>query len=288
MLRLMLLSLIGCTEAQPDKLGTVDTANAPGSGSLSVLSYNVHGLPSIITGDDTPGRMAQIAPLLQDWDIVGIQEDWIADNHSLLLQDAAQLTQLWFDEPLEAARVYGSGLSLLSDYPVSSVQNTHYTDCSGLLDGSSDCLASKGFQRVRLQLGAAQIDVYNTHLEAGGGDEDNAARTAQVSQLIDALGTDSADRAVIFTGDFNLRPSDPTDLPELERLQSEGGLSDVCTALDCSEPDHIDRIFFRSSETVQLSPVSWANLSEQFSDDALVNLSDHPPISAELSWKLAD
>ena len=29
---------------------------------MIALTYNVHGLPAAITGDDTPGRMAAIAP----------------------------------------------------------------------------------------------------------------------------------------------------------------------------------------------------------------------------------
>jgi len=291
----MAVLLTGCMAQSGDKQSEdsdtakdSDTGLGVSTGSLRVLTYNVHGLPSLLTGDDTPGRMVQIAPLLQGWDLVGLQEDWDADNHAMLIGETDHMTKLWFDETVSADRYYGSGLSLLARYPVIEGVNTHYTACNGVVGGASDCLASKGFQVVRLQVGTAQIDVYNTHFEAGGGAEDNAARAVQVGQIVDALGGYSAGRAVIFTGDFNLRASDPDDLPELMRLKDEGGLTDVCSALNCPEPDHIDRVFIRSSDRVQLRADGWANVSSDFLDSDSVGLSDHPPISATVAWETLD
>lgn len=282
---LLLLSL-GCASESGDK--AIDTGPGALQGSLTVLSYNVHGLPSLITGDDTPARMVDIAPRLEGWDLVGLQEDWDADNHEVLVSETDHLTKLWFSDTLSADRYYGSGLSLLASFPVMEVVNTHYSTCSGLVDGASDCMASKGFQVVRLQVGAAQIDVYNTHFEAGGGAEDNAARSVQVGEVIASLEGYSDGRAVIFTGDFNLRESDPEDLPELERLEQDGGLEDVCKALSCIEPDHIDRVFIRSGSGVVLRAQSWANVSDEFIDSDGTDLSDHPPISATIAWELTD
>ena len=45
-----------------------------------MLTYNIHGLPPEVTGDDTTGRIEQITPLLSDYDVVGLQEDWIEEN----------------------------------------------------------------------------------------------------------------------------------------------------------------------------------------------------------------
>jgi endonuclease/exonuclease/phosphatase family metal-dependent hydrolase len=285
----LLGALMGCSEPPADKVGqSRDTGEPARSGSLSVLSYNVHGLPSLITGDDTPARMVQIAPLLHEWDLLGLQEDWDADNHAVLTGATDHQSKLWFDALVSAERYYGSGLSVLARHPVIERQDTHYTTCSGILDGASDCLASKGFQVARLEIGAGQVDFYNTHLEAGGGDEDNAARSVQVDQLIEALTGYSAGQAVIFTGDFNLRSSDPDDLKELQRLQDASGLLDACEAVACDEPDHIDRVFFRSSDSFALTPQTWSNQSPGFVDGDGVNLSDHPPISASMSWEVLD
>jgi endonuclease/exonuclease/phosphatase family metal-dependent hydrolase len=149
-------------------------------------------------------------------------------------------------------------------------------------------LASKGFQAVRLDLGGATIDVYNTHFEAGGGIEDNAARAVQVAEVLDSLQGWSAGEAVVFTGDFNLRWSDLEDVPLLELLAEESGLLDSCETLGCEETDHIDRVFFRNGETVEVDAVSWRNISSEFLDSNGVDLSDHPPISATLEWEIIE
>jgi len=280
--------LIGCTPTKDPTSSGQDTGTGATSGALSVLSYNVHGLPSLITGDDTPARMSDIAPRLQSWDLAGLQEDWDEDNHETLVGQTDHPLKLWFDETLSIDRYYGSGLSILSRHPAVEVVNTHYTTCSGILDGASDCLASKGFQAARLRVGAALIDLYNTHLEAGGGQEDNEARAAQVDAVIEALQGWSSGQAVIFTGDFNLHASDPEDAPLLERLQDEGGLVDACESVNCDNANHIDRIFIRSSAQVHLNVLSWADSSGDFLDANSVDLSDHPPISASVEWSVVD
>lgn len=256
----------------------------PQSGELSFLSYNVHGLPPEITGDDTTGRIEQIGPLLDAFDIVGLQEDFIDENHALLAEASDHQTQRRFAEVVNEERIYGSGLAVFGILEELDYHHVHYETCHGVLDAASDCLASKGFQAVRLRLGeGASVDVYNTHLEAGGSGEDNAARAVHVDQLLDALGGWSAERSVVFLGDTNLHASDPDDAPELERLLGEGGLTDSCEAVSCAEPDHIDRILFRDGEGVRWEAQAWAN-EPGFDDDEGVDLSDHPPISALLSW----
>ncbi len=269
---------LGCAQKDSDS-----AAPPPSSGSVSALTYNVHGLPSEITGDDTPGRMVAIAPRLDPWDIVGLQENFDDANHDLLTGSSSHSTNLRFGETL-AGRAYGSGLAVLARADLLDHRHTHYSACNGVLDASSDCLASKGFQAVRLAFGDASIDVYNSHLEAGGGEEDRDARQVQIDELIESLQTWSAGQSVIFTADFNLRPSDPTDLPLMTQLREEADLFDACTELDCSEPDHIDQILFRSGDALQINPVQWENVSEQFQADDGTNLSDHPAISATFGW----
>ena len=50
---------------------------------LEVLTYNVHGLPSVVTGDDTEERIQQIAPLLSSYELIGLQEDFMEEQHEL-------------------------------------------------------------------------------------------------------------------------------------------------------------------------------------------------------------
>jgi endonuclease/exonuclease/phosphatase family metal-dependent hydrolase len=266
----------------------VDSGELPQSGALSVLSYNVHGLPSIITGDDTPARIEQIAPLLVPWDLAGLQEDWDATHHATLVGQTEHPVKLWFDEIVSEDRFYGSGLSVLSVLPVIDQHFVHYTTCYGILDGASDCLASKGFQAVRLKVGAGEIDFYNTHLEAGGGDEDNAARAVQVEQVIASLNGWSAGKAIVFTGDFNLHADDPEDAPLLDRLTGDGGLQDACVLAGCDAPNHIDKVFIRSRSGLALGVTKWTDESAAFLDADGVDLSDHPPISAVVTWAVTE
>jgi endonuclease/exonuclease/phosphatase family metal-dependent hydrolase len=269
----------GCGSSKP----AADTGSSLNAGDLRVLTYNVHGLPSLITGDDTPERMRQIAPRLTTHDIIGLQEDFDEANHASLVGEADHTTALWFGDKLPD-RVYGSGLSMLARAPVVAHQHIHYTTCNGTTDAASDCLASKGFQAVRLRIGEETLDVYNTHLEAGGGAADNEARSAQVDALVESLSDWSDGQAVIFTGDFNLRETDTEDLPLINRLLSEAELERACWAVDCDAPHHIDKILFRSSTRLSLNATGWKNVEADFRDEASVPLSDHPAIEATFDW----
>ena len=249
-----------------------------------MLTYNVHGLPSSITGDDTAGRMELIAPLLSGFDVVGLQEDFMDENHAILDALSSHSLRVRFSELVEEERIYGSGLALWSNFEEVERRQVHYDSCHGLLESSSDCFASKGFQAIRQEIApGVEVDFYNTHLEAGGGDEDNAVRAEQVSMLLDSLSSWSADRAVVFMGDFNLHGGDPVDVPQLDRLTSEAGLLDSCVEVDCPEPERIDRIFYRDGAGVQLRAESWQQ-DMQFFDEAGVPLSDHDALWARLAW----
>ena len=255
-------------------------------GEFDALTYNVHGLPSQITGDDTPGRMVQIAPLLEAFDVIGLQEDFDDNNHEVLVSDASFDTKLWFSETVEEDRVYGSGLSVLARQPLVEGLHEHYTDCNGVFDGASDCLASKGFQVVRLQVGPEAdqtLDVYNTHLEAGNGLEDDRARTAHVTQLLAALSGFSEGRAVLFLADTNLKDSDPEDLIEITRLLEQANLVELCVEVGCPEPGRIDRLLYRSSPSLSLTGVDWW-VDERFEDSEGGPLSDHDPIAGRFGW----
>ena len=95
----------------------------------------------------------------------------------------------------------------------------------------------------------------------------------------------SAGRALIFMGDMNMRPSDPPDKVELDRLAAFG-LSDLCESVGCAEPDHIDRVVFRSGAALTLKATAWAR-EASFVDDKGVDLSDHPAISGGFDWSCA-
>jgi endonuclease/exonuclease/phosphatase family metal-dependent hydrolase len=280
----ILAALLACTSK---KLPDTAPPSGPEDGVFTVLTYNVHGLPGIVTGDSTSGRIEQIAPMLNAFGFVGLQEDFVDDNHDVLDAASQHQTKLRFDDRLEGeGRYYGSGLAIFAQAALVDHHHEHFSDCHGTLDSSSDCLASKGFQIIRLELGPdATVDILNTHMEAGGGAEDNEARGSNLQQIVEGLETWSSGQALIVMGDTNLHPGDPAEQPLIDALVSEVGLEDTCTATGCTETDHIDRIFYRSGGNVELSATGWTR-EESFVDDEGEDLSDHPAISARFSWTL--
>lgn len=266
-------------------VGCVDAERVPQEGTFSVITYNVQGLPDALTDSPRPtlDRMQDIAPLLDDYDVVGLQEDFDPDWHDALVAGASHEDAYWTDETLDD-RVYSAGLAVLSrlsQQPSATVyREFYYSSCHGTLDGSGDCLASKGFQVATVRLADNEwVDIVNTHHEAGGGEQDIAARAIQVEEVIAAL---DESHAVVFMGDTNLHIDDVEDVAALSRY-ADAGLQDVCVLLDCPENDHIDRIFVRSSPTLTLDALSWQRPPHFVGDDG-EPLSDHPPISAEISW----
>ncbi|MFT6376290.1 MAG: endonuclease/exonuclease/phosphatase family metal-dependent hydrolase [Myxococcota bacterium] len=270
-----MLGVTGCVASEP----------VAEEGVFSVITYNVQGLPDALTDSARPtlDRMQDIAPLLDAYDVVGIQEDFDEDWHAALVADASHDDEFWTDEILDG-RVYSAGLAVLSRLspePESTLyRESFYSSCHGTLDGSGDCLASKGFQVVTLTLaGGLVVDIVNTHHEAGGGEEDIAARAVQVEELIADL---NGSHAVVFMGDTNLDSEDVDDAAALDRYAA-ASLQDVCGLVGCAEDDHIDRIFIRSSPTLTLDAVSWERPTQFVGDDG-EPLSDHPAIAAEISW----
>lgn len=279
LLLLLLALLVGCpTEPDPGPQAA--------SGSLHALTYNVHGFSETLAGDDPAARMPQILALLPDFDVVGIQEIW-DDRWYDILAESPHPTKERFDTPLNPDKVYGSGLAEFAHAPMLAYTEVHYEVCNGLLDGASDCLASKGFQAMRLELAeGAELDWYNTHLEAGGGDADDAARVAQIEMMLDAMATWSADRPLLLTGDLNLHWDDPADVPQLERLIGGSGLVDACASLDCPDPNRIDKLLTRDGAGLTLQATEWED-DPRFVDDAGEDLSDHRAIRARFDWSYA-
>jgi hypothetical protein len=270
----------GCVGEPPEVKEPVPT-----EGELDVLTYNVHGLPPEITLDDTTDRMTQIGPLLESYDLMGLQEDFIEDNHTILAAGSGHSTQRWFGDVLDE-RVYGSGLAVFADLAEIEHHHEHYDDCNGFLEDSSDCMASKGFQMLRLELAQGiEVDVYNSHLEAGGGEDDVAARESNVHQIIAAMEALSDGRALMFLGDTNLHEIDEEDLPLLELWQEEIGWVDACETVECEEPGRIDRVLLRSGGGVTLEATAWS-LEPEFFDDEGVPLSDHDALSVGVRWSV--
>ncbi len=251
------------------------------SGELSLLTYNVAGLPQGLKEDTHPeDNTPLISPLLNAYDLVLVQEDFT--YHEAL---AAEDEHPFQSEPKEAERLMNDGLNRFSDSPFDAFVRQTWTECNGGLDAGSDCLADKGFSVATHALAEGVfVDVVNLHMDAGGDDVDANVRSTQVDQLLDFLGQRSAGRALLVAGDTNMKPaSRPVDATSLQRLLDEANLTDACAFLDCGD-DRIDRVLFRSGADVTITPSGW-RLPDEFVDDQGQDLSDHRPVCVDLSWE---
>jgi hypothetical protein len=266
------------SETAGDGDGDAETGDGDGAaGSFTVLAYNVAGLPEPLSSgqpvDDTP----LISPLLNLYDLALVQEDFA--YHDLLEADAEHPFQ---SIPAMATLPdLGDGLNRFSWVEFSTLQRAQWVECSGLVGGANDCLTAKGFSFARHTLAPGlTVDVYNLHMDAGGGAGDIAARDAQVTQLSAFVSVQSAGQAVVIAGDTNMGSDDES---QVQALLTGTEVQDVCRALGCPEPSRIDRIMFRSSATVTLTPTEWI-VDGRFVDGNGDPLSDHEAVGATFEW----
>ena len=179
----------------------------------------------------------------------------------------------------------GDGLNRFSKMRFDPVTRVTWQQCSGSVDCSSDCMTDKGFSIARVSLArGVSLNVYNLHLDAGDCDTDFEVRAAQVRQLVADLAARTEGEAVIIAGDTNLKNWERRqDQLMLDHLLQETGVAVACNVLKCTDGKH-DRIMFRSSPDLRLTPVSWSNPPE-FIDSEGFDLSDHKPVLAEFTWE---
>lgn len=107
----------------------------PNEGEISVLTYNVAGLPQGINSDQFPLKHTHlISPLLNNYDVVNVQEDF-AYHDSLY-----KYITLPYKSDFVANQVFGDGLNTVSKIPILDFTRTKWNKCNG-----TDCLTPKGF-----------------------------------------------------------------------------------------------------------------------------------------------
>jgi hypothetical protein len=249
------------------------------SGRVSLLTYNVAGLPQLVSHSDPEVNIALMSPLLNNYDIALVQEDF--SYHPRL---SARAQHAYRSEPMShSLALVADGLNWFSRLPFAWVHRVRWAQCNGYLGAACDCLADKGFSFSEVTLApGVNVDVYNLHAEAGGSQLDMDVRRDNFEQLADYLRARSRDHAVIVAGDTNLRTT-PEDTETLERFLALTGLTDACRRFGCGE-ERIDRVFFGSSPRLHLDVLGWWT-DRRFVDAEGGPLSDHPAVGVEVSWR---
>jgi endonuclease/exonuclease/phosphatase family metal-dependent hydrolase len=237
---LAVLGLVGPPRARAQEAAPFD---------LSVLTYNVHGLFRLAAKDTPRNRMPTIGWLANAYDVVLLQEDFeFPDVIRQQMQRAVphRGNGLGGHPGLVAAKIlvfpftfliprfsppYGSGLTsyVPADMDVPDAAKRHaYDHCAGWFSSHGDCWARKGYLRVRLRApNGAEVDFYNTHIEAGYNERSRRSRQRNFESLAHGVETHSGGRAVVIAGDFNADYSYPTDREIIGTFRQELGLSDT-------------------------------------------------------------
>ena len=292
-------------QAQTDQ---TDEQPSPTPFEISVLSYNIHGLPAWIAWDEPGVRSARIGKLLNAYDVVLLQEDFV--YHALLAREAShaiirrgnQARSKLFGLASPVCGRCGSGLTLLANFSPNmllDLDRQPFPVCSGWLGSGQDCWVSKGVLHARLQLpNQAQIDFYTLHLDAGLNDQDHAARRQQLQFVQQYIKAQSEAQAVVIGGDFNIgsqdsdgsRGSQDSHLAEDRALLEEFSASLQLRNSQAWSRSFggrlvVDYILYRSGANVQLELLE-AGIAEEFVLNAPAQkaeierlpLSDHPAL----------
>jgi len=273
---------------------------------ISVLSYNVHGLFRLAAKDDPRDRMPAIGWLSRRYDVVLYQEDFeyhdvlsqqldehadfvgngvAGDPRRILAKLVLMPITMWiphFSPP------YGAGISTAvrrSD-AVIETRKAHYSACHGWFGANGDCWAAKGYLAVRLRTpDGAEVDVYNTHLEAGTTDASGEARVSQMNELAEAIETHSGAHAVIVAGDYNISYMRPQDREMISVFRARLGLEDSGAGPEIPFWRERDFILFRGGSETSLGVTASGEATEFVSAGRA--LSDHPALYARFSATVA-
>lgn len=208
---------------------------APPGPIVSVMTYNVHGVPWPVA-DDRPASLSAIAEQLRTMraagrqpHIVALQEAFVPDAKAI--GAAAGYRYIAFGPPAEASTApatpddrrfvaegslikgervgkhVGSGLAIFSDYPILAVRRMSYPVCAGY-----DCLANKGAMAASIAIpGVARpVTVIDTHLNSNGATGVSEPRALYAyKRQIDLLGgfmrsVTRPDATMLVAGDFNV------------------------------------------------------------------------------------
>ncbi len=265
-------------------------------GELALLTYNVAGLPEIISAAESPRAqsMGEIGAKINSFDIVNVQEDF--HYHEALYERGNTHP---FRTLHKEAIPYGDGLNTLSKYPILFTKRVAWTDCHG-----TDCLAAKGFSVSRIQLSKGiTVDVYNVHATSQDSPAAALARRRNIKQLSAYIQTYSAHQALLVMGDFNAHYAAAWDnLHQFVRNnklhdawiftkragQLPGAANDFVAQDKLSLTDScesIDKILFRNSSYLEFTPRSYKIEKQHFSNRDGQSLSDHCAVSLSLKWK---
>ena len=248
---------------------------------VNILTYNIHGLSPIFAGDKPKERIPSILDKSKGFDIILLQENWIFSNEEIAEElsgyEIMVSNKSKFKNPIKCLlNPNGSGLSIGVKDSISLLNLDEYSfdGCSGWLFRANDCLATKGFQRISIQIDGERLDIYNTHLDAGEHPNDIDVRIAQLESLKEYINSYSLSYPLIIAGDMNINLLNIQSRELINRFMIDLNLKMIDWSIEITDNNSIlDYMFYRGSELVEVSLINGGVNQD------LLGLSDHPPIS---------
>lgn len=272
------------------------------STDLSVLTYNVRGLPWPVAqrrGEALRriGReLAEMRAAGTQPDVVLIQEGFRSEVADLY---KASGYRYWVQGPGRGGalgKLTGAGLHIFSEAPIVDVRSVAYTACAGL-----DCLANKGAMLARIAPAGAPtpVEILNTHLNSRRASRASpelalAAHNRQIRQLFEFIARErDPELPMLVGGDFNVK-NDPRRYDYGAEERPYKVVSEFCSrtgsgcdgAWDAAGKPWLrsqDLQAFAADDGVNVRPVSTASL---FDDKQGERLSDHDGylVRYRLTW----
>ena len=268
-------------------------------GSFNILSYNVGGLPEIISSS-TPSKYTKlISPKLNDYDIVNVQEDFGYND------DLTSQLKFPYQTEFSGNVPFGNGLMTFSNFPLYMSTKIAWKDTHGIIVDGADQMIPKGFTYKSAEIKPGYfIDIYNIHTDADCDEESLAARRSNMAQLAEYIKGVSAGKAVLVFGDTNSRYTrEGDDFYELLLKPcnlKDAWIENVMNGIIPPKGDSlmvddlgqygevVDKIWYRSGKNIEINASTFKVLFTEFTDSEGNQLSDHYPITSRIDYKLLD
>jgi endonuclease/exonuclease/phosphatase family metal-dependent hydrolase len=286
----------GAWAAEPE----IETAISEAGTEFTVLSYNIHGLFPLAAKDDPRDRMPTIGWLANRYEVVMFQEDF-EYHHVLRSQMPGTIgvrgNGMGWDPRRVLAKLiispvsiflphfsppYGAGISIFVRESLAltdDVDREPFGFCHGWFGANGDCWARKGYQRVGIRTPEGlEVDLYNTHLEAGPTERSVEIRGRQLDILARAIEARPKTRAVIVAGDFNSAFNRVGDREKIVEFRRRLELQDSGAGPELPYWRERDYILHRDGTDAALR-VEQAGEAQEFVERDRA-LSDHPALYA--------
>lgn len=260
--------------------------------NINLCIYNTQSRPFL---DPVCYKADHIGPKLNDFDLVCLQECFAGDER--LANNTNFTYKINPDKKRHFYNLVDSGLLVLSNLNLQKTYFEIYNDYASF----QDFIASKGFLMTRWKINNKYLDVYTTHMQAGGTQSGFDAAQGQADQLVNAINKlTPKENGLLVVGDFNMGPLRNKTYVELSDIYEDEitminrmnifnsiivrlHLIDVWDVLETNPAyNGFDRCLFRNGTNVTINPnnIRWDNT---FIGEDGKQLSDSKPIIVNLT-----